>query len=624
MSTITRGTSRASWVWLARFFPPEVVQRIERFVGEEPSGTVVFDPRHLLALQRVLVVHAAPDPKPARGLEAAQVQSVGVALLALASVLPMPDPPAPRDDAPPDWRAWTSFFAQSAAWYHEPHILEAVARTYTAFAEIASAPELSGHPARTEVDERLRSVYGLDLAEQLGAGLACAAISRAVDPDIDLRARPHIEPGFLSKGLLAAKEPEVIALISASREQLRAQLRAAGDTAGHIGWDHSVLERYPFVQLPDGRMRLTSPRALVAWMTRGLHYRLLDAAGTGLAPGPARNARGRFLTFAGALGEDYVRRLASASLRHAVTAGAVRVHGEIEFHVGKDRRDSPDLAIDAGTDLILVEVYSGRMSLAARTGADPSALEAFVDRSTARKLLELADRVRDVLTGDLRYEGMELRNVRRIFPALVLAGDTIAQTSLVWGHVRNTAPRAFVDDRRVQPPVICDLDDLEPLLALAERGHHLPDLLAAFLASEDAEFRLATGWRGSTVSIADPATSPTSTWPHRNAVAAGSSPAVDRDRRLESGASGRRSRSTAGRHYAQAPGRRQLGATPIRCPGRSSPALRSARGKGGMCAHGRLGEPVRGDQLSSLAPVVGDRIPEPRLVELGVVGHDDL
>ena len=433
-------------------------------------------------------MHAATDPEPSRGLTAAEVQSVGVALLALASVLPTPDPPAPRDDTPPDWRAWTSFFAQSAAWYHEPHILEAIARTYTAFAEIASAPELSGHPARSEVDERLRAVYGLDLTEQLGAGLACAAISRAVDPDIDLRARPHIEPGFLSNGLLADKEPEVIGLVSASREQLRAGLLAAGDTAHHIGWDHSVLERYPFVRLPDGRMRLTSPRALVAWMTRGLHYRLLDAAGTGLPPGPGRQARGRFLTFAGALGEDYVRRLAAASLRQAVKAGAVRVHGEVEFHVGKHRRDSPDLAVDAATDLILMEVYSGRMSLAARTGADPSVMEAFVDRSTAGKLLELADRIRDVLAGDLRYEGMELRNVRRIFPVLTLAGDTIAQTPLVWGHLRDTAPRAFIDDPRVQPPMICDLDDLEPLLALAEEGHHFPDLLAAFLQSEDAEF----------------------------------------------------------------------------------------------------------------------------------------
>ncbi len=31
--------------------------------------------------------------------------------------------------------------------------------------------------------------------------------------------------------------------------------------------------------------------------------------------------------------------------------------------------------------------------------------------------------------------------------------------------------------------MICDLDDLDPLLALAEEGHHLPDLLATFLAS---------------------------------------------------------------------------------------------------------------------------------------------
>jgi hypothetical protein len=471
----------------AEIFPPALFRRIERFVAEDPSH-LVFDLRHVLALQRILIIHAAPDPDPPRGLEVAEIHRVAGAVIAIASSLPVADLPDPEDGKEPDWHAWTLFFAQTGAWYAEPYILEAIARTHTALRAVASSPELADHPARTDVDERLRGAYGLDLAEQLGAGLACAALSKAVDPEVEPAQRAvHLEPGFLANGSLAGREADVVALLSATRPELREALLAAGDTPEQIAWDHSVLERHPFLRLPDGRMRLLSPRALVAWMTRGVHYRLLDAAGDGLPETKAHKERAGFLTFAGALGEGYVRRLTSASLRHATTSGAVRVHGEVEFHIGKNRHDSPDVAVDAGPDVVLIEVYSGRMSLRARTQVDSPALEDFVQRATADKLAELADRTRDLLAGHLRYEGLYLETVERIFPVLVLAGDTTALTPLLWGRLRATTPHAFVDDARVQRPVICDLDDLEPLLALAEEGQHLPDLLARFLRSGSEE-----------------------------------------------------------------------------------------------------------------------------------------
>ncbi|MCW2992592.1 MAG: hypothetical protein JWQ18_87 [Conexibacter sp.] len=128
------------------------------------------------------------------------------------------------------------------------------------------------------------------------------------------------------------------------------------------------------------------------------------------------------------------------------------------------------------------------MSIPARTGADPVALERFADRAVGAKLVELADRTRDLLAGHLRYDGVDLASIRRIFPVLVLAGDTLPQTPLLWGHLRAIAPTAFVDDARMQDPVICDLDDLEPLLALAEGGHHFPDILAEFRESDVGEF----------------------------------------------------------------------------------------------------------------------------------------
>jgi hypothetical protein len=474
--------------YAADLFWPAALDRLQRFVAEDASR-LVFDLRLILALQRLLITHAAPDPEPTRGLTQREIYNLARALLGLGDALPRADPPAPREGEEPDWYAWTSFFAQSGAWYDDPYVLEAVARSYAVFAEIASSPELADHVARSEVDDRMTAIYGLDLAEQLGVGLACAAITKAVDPDVQPSERAvHVAPGFLSAGRLADREPAGLALISGTREQLQDALRAGGEQPDQIAWDNSVLERYPLVCLPGSRYRLLSPRALVSWMTRGMHYRLLDAAGHGLTGTEALRARSRFLTFAGALGEQYALRVVRSSLRHSEAARAVRVSGEAEYYVGRDRRDSPDVAIASGPDIVLLEVYSGRMSLQARTDASSAALEDFVQRAVADKLSELADRIDDLLAGHLRHDDVDLAIVRHIWPVLVLAGDAIAPTPLLWGHLRSNRPRCFNDDARVRRPIICDLDDLESLLALAEEGQHLPELLSQFLRSGAEEF----------------------------------------------------------------------------------------------------------------------------------------
>jgi hypothetical protein len=488
---------------LARqILPADVIDKMAAFIEEDPGSHVVFDPRFVHALQRVLVVHAAEDPMPARGLDDGEVEQVAGALLALGSGLPAAVPPD-MDMERPDWRGWSDFTAQASVWYGDSYILEAVARSYTMFADIPNGPELRGHHARSEVDARLREAYGLDLAEQLAAGLAATIVSRATEPDVPPEQRPDLGPGFLGEAALAERKDDVIALLSATRQELRAALLATSETPERIAWDHSVLEARPFLRMTDGTMRLTSPRSLVAWMTRGMHYRLLEAAGRPLRGKAKERSRGLFLTYTGALGQEYVRRAIDASLSTAQRAGAVRLLPEIEYRVGSDRKDSPDVAIDAGPDVVLIEVYSGRMGIPARTGADPEALSRFVDRATGAKLVELADRTRELIAGDLRYHQVDLAVVRRIFPVVVLAGEPVIQQPLLWGHLRDQFPRAWTADSRVLRPIVLDLDDLEALLALAEQGHHLPELLAAFLASEFSELPPRT-WVARTHGISRP------------------------------------------------------------------------------------------------------------------------
>lgn len=474
---------------LAReLFWGDLLARSEAFLKEDESH-LLFDARHVAALQRLVVAFAAEDPEPARGLTEREVRQLMGALLAVGTALPHGDPPEPRFGEQPDWAAWAAYTVQVGAWHDEPYVLEAIARAHSLYADVHESPAVAGHAARCDIEAWMVKDHGLTLGQQLAGGLACAVVSRALQVDLDVHERAvHIEPGFLSQGAMAEQEQLVVDLISATREELADALSAAGEDPVRIAWDHTAFEQRPFLRLADGRLRLISPRALVAWMTRGMHHRALQAAKG--RPHPTRVGRSMsdfYLTYAGALGEESTRRLISRSHETAQRAGTVRIHGESSYTVGKRRHSSPDAALDFGTDLVLVEIFSGRIPLAARAGENTECLCAAIDKATTKKLCELAARTQELLDGHLTYPGFELKRVRRIWSLLVLAGDPVMQTPMLWGYLRETARDAFLSDARIQRPIIVNLDDLEPLLALVQAGHHLPELLSGLLASPYAE-----------------------------------------------------------------------------------------------------------------------------------------
>ena len=418
------------------------------------------------------------------------------ALLGMAAVLPQLEPPEGSDVAAADlvpgqidWPGWASFTVRAGAWYDTPYVAEAIARAHAQYVDVHLSAEVAEHAARCDVEAWLVQDMGLTLAQQLAGALACAITARVLAPTAPIAERAvHVEPGFLSEGAMAEAESQLCATISATRQELAAMLEAGGQDAVRIAWDHTVFERRPFLRLPDGSMRLVSSRGLVSWMTRGVHHRALQAAERRPHPRkPGQSMSLIYLGYAGALGEEAVRRLLRASHEVAERAGAVRLHGEHSYKIGKKRLDSPDAALDYGTDLVLVEVYSGRIALAARASADGALMLDAINKATSAKLIEMAARTGELLDEKLTYDGLQLGAVRRIWPLLVLAGDPIMQTPALWAYLRQTAPEAFSADARVQRTVIADLDDLEPMLAQVERGTPLPDLLAAFSASAYAE-----------------------------------------------------------------------------------------------------------------------------------------
>jgi hypothetical protein len=477
----------------AELYDGAMFKKVEEFVRSDDEH-LAFDPRHVAALQRLAVVYAAKDAEPLRDLTPAELSRLLGALLAMAETLPTGDPPEPLEGEEPDWEAWARFTTQTGVWYDQPHVVEAIARAFTMYGEIAADSDLAKHHARVPVDQWLREDYeGLGLGEQLAAGLALAVGSGALDPNLEPAERVGRQIGadFLAGGAMAAQEPAVRRTIAADRNELRQLLLAAGGGPAQLAWDHTALEARPFLRRGDGRLLLLSPRMLVSWLTRGIHYRVLDAGNRRYRPLSAGKKLGKqVLDFTGALGERYVVRLVRSSLRDAEQAGMVRVHDEIEYHKRKKRFDGSDVVLDALTDVVLIEVYSGRLSREARVSGDPKVLRRSLDQAVVNKLRELKARTQDLLDGYFCPEGLKLDQLRRLWPMLVLAGDPVMQTPMLWGYLRETAPDVFLDDARVQSPLILDLDDLEPLMALVENGHNLSELLSRFLRSPYAQMPL--------------------------------------------------------------------------------------------------------------------------------------
>jgi hypothetical protein len=463
-------------------------ERFKGFVEESPSH-VGFDARHVAAVQRLLVQHALPGVSTAAGLTDPERGFLAGALLAMASALPISELPDGDPESESDWAEWARYLMLVSAWHHEPDPVEAIAASHALYFDACAALEHKD-TAYCEIATWMVEDYGLSLGEQFAGGLACAIKSRALDRDAEPHERfIHLEPGFLSEGGLAGKESALFDLISASRQELSEMMTAVGNDPARIAWDHTAFEQRPFLRAHDGTLTLMSSRGLMSWLTLGMHHRALQAAERRPHPRkPQKNSALVFLSYAGRLGEYAVGRLVALSHEVQCRASVVRLHQEHSYMVGKRRKDSPDLVLDYGEELIVFEVFSGRISREARTSLDPDEMEKALTKATTSKLLELSARVSELLSGELTYEGLQLDRVKKVWPVILQAGDSIFQSPALWQYLRRAAGAAFLADARVQKPTLLNIGDLEPLLALVqEEGKLLPELFAEIATSAYAE-----------------------------------------------------------------------------------------------------------------------------------------
>ncbi len=472
MATAQVPPGRGRQVALVRelFIDKEIAAGAERAL-KAGEGSVAVAEQHLSALCRLAVGHSdtsrpADLERDARTVERALV---GCSALAMGDSERIMGEHAEPFDA-------VAVLVHNAAFQSREPLANALARNSWLYRTLALSPEGQAHPEFCDPDRWARADTGLGLLEQFAGGIAALGSSRALDDDGPLGGRGMLAADWVTGTAeqLGVPAQAILDALSAApgwyAEQFEAIERAYGldEREAAAGWTTAPLETKPFVRLRDGRLCLWSARALLGWLTDGFYYRALTHA---------RHERrgGGFTTFNGWLVECYARQVVEQALPPDKPHGSGRALGSVRYTGRSGGVDSPDIALDYGTDLVFVEVCSGRLRLDTRLTGDPSAVRDDLRRVLTGKAQQLSRRIDDYLDGAFELDGVDRSTVERVWP-VILTGASFVMTEHVYDwiirevgdHLRQPGTRALT---------VLDMADWEQVCGLVEAGWTVPRLL---------------------------------------------------------------------------------------------------------------------------------------------------
>lgn len=434
----------------------------------------VFPEQHSAVLQRLLVLHG----REAVLGESEEGEQAVFNRAWLAAAVPAGELDRDTPDGPDGRRDWIAYLIQNGAYNRTEESLAAMVRPQILFRDIAETEAAKAHPHFCPIDDWHRDKFGLSLAEQFAAGFTVASRADTFDETTELGHRSLVGGAYMAE--VAEKlghEAEVLLeLLSADRSWYRREFEKRPDSVQNMAWDRIPFEIRPYLRLSNGELLAVSPRAVEAWLGDGFYHRSLAAARD-------KGRAERFLAFYGYLVEEHVLRV----LRHAHPQrgelASCRVLGEQKYGRGGGKR-SPDVSVDCGPDLVLIEVCGGRFTLRTILEGDADAALEELGHLVFDKAKQLDLRIRELLKGEWRVPGRNLEQVERIWPVVVTAD--VLQNGLLWDEIRERLPNVF-NQPKVQSLALFDVSEVEQLAALVEQGHSLVDLLRKKASSPYAE-----------------------------------------------------------------------------------------------------------------------------------------
>lgn len=445
--------------WLSR----ELAERLRGLLaGEQGRRRALLARQPILATMRHVIVHGedqGPDPPPKKPLDVHAIMLSHAVSTTLAG-----------DDA--DERTLEGYsgslvmeLLRVGLLYQSDDIFAAVDRFTRLWLEYGE--KLERVYLRAPPRELLRDATGLEIEEILAMGFATVAYSMIWEPGKP----PHVRPEF---GTVDKDKIErFLKLIADDMEGFKSRFAARSGR-----FDFLPIQETPVLRAEAGLLVLDQ-EYLWERITTGLYWVVHDFERDNHGDAARTRWTQAYAEMVERMTEQQIASMAPPILG---SAGGKTFYTEENFDAAFGGKQA-DAGILLGGEFVLFEIVSAQLSVPVRIEGDLDQFEKDTERLIIKKCRQLDSVANALLEDDSRLTGFPKTERLKVLPVVVVGGGYPIHpftVEYIEGLLRS---EGLLSDARIGRLSIVDIGELEILEALAEEGHSVGDLLAAWKGS---------------------------------------------------------------------------------------------------------------------------------------------
>jgi hypothetical protein len=319
---------------------------------------------------------------------------------------------------------------------------------------------------RTPADLLLEAT-GLELEDLLAFGFAawCHFANLSVG-------KPCLLNKILHPEVDAEKWGRFVQLLSLTPEET-----ALGLASPRSNWDYLAFESKPILEL-EGGLLVIDGTFLIKRVTSGLFWYVHDQE---RARGGA--ARMRWTQAYGDMMESYAESILEPMAPPVIGASDTTWFTEDDLGAAYPETKRADAAIDFGTTVCVFEVVTHQLTVSTRIEVDLSSFKADLKVAIYKKAKQLHETCENLST-DLRPLTGDARTDVQVVPVLIVAGTFPVNDVTTAEIERHCRDEGWFEHARIQSLAVIDIEELEMLEAMWERGHSIVDLVVGWKTSD--------------------------------------------------------------------------------------------------------------------------------------------
>jgi hypothetical protein len=326
-----------------------------------------------------------------------------------------------------------------------------LARYHKLFLEIPAA--LSSSPNYLDIKEEFRKITDVDLSLYVAFGiitiLHLMRINRKtlLQENIPVSIDKKIHYSNVKKSFKEQIEiflRQVCLPIADYKDTLEAERNSLRqDPKEYFEYSFLTIEKYPLVELEDGRMLCLSLKFMLRKITENIYWILLN--------GLPQNAKLRFLTFLGEAFQEYMASILK------------RVYGDrfVRLHYGKSQNEAADGIAIYPQELVFFEAKTSRLLLRTRRSGDIALFTEYVRDVLVQGSRQLNKVIADFKSGGFQVDGFGAKDVKQYYPVLVTLLP-LPQENLLWEtYEQMLSGEKLLEGRDIERLTLIHIEELE-------------------------------------------------------------------------------------------------------------------------------------------------------------------